>query len=404
MGYKKEALKGVGWVGSLRGVTRVVSFLKTIIIARILAPEDVGLYAIAFFMLALMEVLTETGINVVLLQKKEEVDDYISTAWIISMARAFVIAAFLFLSAPFISLFFKMPEAAGLIRLIALVPFLRGFINPSIILFQKRLQFGRDFWFRFIIFAFDAMVAISATLILKNPYGLIIGLIFGVILEIILSFVMIKPWPTLTFNKDKAREVVNRGKWMTGAGIFQYLFREGDDAVVGRLLGGASLGYYQMAYKIATLPISEVADVFAKVTLPVYVKIADDKKRLKKAFWQTTLVVTLFSTLFGLFLIIFAKPLVHLVLGEKWLPAVPALRIVSVYAILRAITQPAFTLLLALNKQERVTAITFVGIASMFICIIPLTNSFGIVGTGISTIVGILSMLPFVIYYIFKLE
>ncbi len=402
MGYKNETLKGIGWVGALRGSTRMISFLKTVIIARILTPSDVGLYAIAFFMLALMEVLTETGVNVVLLQKKGNVDEYISTAWIISMARSLVIAIVLLVFAPLIALFFKMPEAEGLIKLIALVPFLRGFINPSIILFQKRLQFGLDFGFRFTIFAFDALVAILVTLVLKNPYGLIVGLIMGVVLEIFLSFVIARPWPGLYFDKQKAHEVVNRGKWITGAGFFQYLFREGDDAVVGRLLGVAALGYYQMAYKIATLPISEVADVFAKVTLPIYVNISEDKKRLKKAFWQTTMVVSSFSFVFALFLIISAHPLIIIVLGHKWLPAVPVLRIVSIYAFLRAVTQPAFTLLLALNKQEEVMLITLVGITAMFASIIPLTNAYGIVGTGASTIIGILAMLPFIYYHAFK--
>jgi len=402
MGYKKETLKGISWIGALRGSTRVVSFIKTVIIARILAPEDVGLFTIAFFMLALMEVLTETGINVVLLQKKENVEEYISTAWIISISRAFLIFIVLFISSPYIALFFKMPQAVGLIKLISVVPLMRGFINPSIIFFQKRLEFGKDFFFRFAIYIFDALVAIAATIYLNSPYGLVVGLIAGVILEIILSYLMVQPWPGFIFEKNKAKEVINRGKWMTGAGIFQYLFREGDDAVVGRLLGGAALGYYQMAYKIATLPISEVADVFAKVTLPIYVKISDDKKRLRKAFIQTTIVVSIFSFSFGVILIIFARPVVALLLGEKWLPAVPALRIVSVYAIIRAIVQPAFTLLLALNKQEKVTTITLIGIVAMFIFIVPLTNAYGIIGTALSTIIGILTMLPLIFFYAFK--
>ncbi len=402
MGYKKETLKGVRWVGALRGSTRIVSFIKTIIIARILAPEDIGLYTIAFFMLALMEVLTETGINVVLLQKKGGAEAYISTAWIISIIRALIIFMVLFITSPYIALFFNMPQAVGLIKLISIVPLMRGFINPSIILFQKRLEFNKDFIFRFTIFLFDALVAILATLYLNNAYGLIIGLIAGVILEIILSFVMARPWPTLVFEKDKAQEVVNRGKWMTGAGIFQYLFREGDDAVVGRLLGGTALGYYQMAYKIATLPISEVADVFAKVTLPIYVKMSNDKTRLRKAFLQTTMVVSAFSLMFGAVLIIFAHPIVNILLGKKWLPAVPALRIVSVYAIIRAVIQPAFTLLLALNKQEKVTTITLVGIIAMFIFILPMTNAYGIIGTAISTIIGVTAMLPFIFFYAFK--
>lgn len=402
MGYFQQSLKGVGWVAALRGSTRAIALIKAALIARILLPAEFGLFGIAFFTLAFLEVLTETGVNTVLLQKKQGIKDFLPTALSISILRAIFIATVLFFCAPFVANFFKLPEATGLIRATSLVSLLRGFINPSIVLFQKNLEFGRDFVFRASVFSFDAVVAILVTYITRSPMGLVWGLVAGVILEIILSYLMIKPrvWPA--WRGEKAKYIIRRGKWMTGAGIFQFFFREGDDAVVGRTLGSSALGLYQMAYKIATLPISEVADVLAKVTLPVFVKIGSDKARLKKAYFKTTLAVSAFAFFAGVGLIIFAELLVRIILGENWLAAVPALQVVSVYAILRASLQPSLTLLISLDKQENLTMITLVGIVAMFVSIFPLVNLYGIVGAGISTIVGVVIQLPLTYYYVKK--
>lgn len=402
MGYFKTVLKGVSWVAALRGGTRVIAFVKTIVIARILLPSEYGLFSIAFFMLAFLEVLTETGVNTVLLQKKQDVEDFFPTALSISILRAILIAIMLFLTAPLVATFFKMPQATTLIRSISLVSLLRGFINPSVVLFQKNLEFARDFILRVSIFAFDAVVAVYVTYMTDSPMGLVWGLIAGVLMEILLSYLMANPRTLPAWQSDKAAHIIRRGKWMTGAGIFQFLFREGDDAVVGRLLGSSALGLYQMAYKIATLPISEIADVIAKVTLPVFVKIGNDSTRLKKAYLKTTLGVSTFSLLFGASLIILAEPIVGIILGENWLAAVPALQVVSIYAMLRASLQPSLTLLISLDKQEDLTAITLFGIMAMFVSIFPLTRSWGIVGAGMSTIIGVLAQIPVTYYYVKK--
>src|SRR5256885_5562570 len=102
MGYKKDVIKGVSWIGLLRFLTKLVGFLETIILARILAPEQFGEYGIALLSLGLLEVLTETGVNVVLVQE-EDIDRHIDSAWIVSIARGVIISALLFLISPFVA-------------------------------------------------------------------------------------------------------------------------------------------------------------------------------------------------------------------------------------------------------------------------------------------------------------
>lgn len=404
MGYKKDTLRGVSWVGALRGSTRVISFFKHALIARLLTPAEIGVFGIAMLVLAFLEVVTETGVNVVLIQEDDKLlKKYIDTAWVVSILRGLFISIVMFLATPYVAKFFNSPSSSSILYAMSLVPTIRGFINPSIVTFQKYLEFQKDFIFRLAIFSFDAIVAICTTLILRSPMGLVYGIIAGAILEIILSFIMAKPRPKISFEIEKLKYVFNRGKWMTASGVFQYLFREGDDAIVGRVLDTTQLGLYQMAYKIATLPISEVGDVVAKVTFPVFVKINKDKARLKKAYFQTTLAVTAFTAPMGILLILFAREILLFVLGSQWVSAASALQAVAVYAMIRAVIAPSLTLMLAHKKQEYVSFITLIGVVALFAIILPLIGYWGITGAGIATIVASVISLPFVYYFVFKI-
>ncbi len=245
-------------MGALRASTRGLAFVKIAVLARLLLPEQFGLFGIASLVLSFLEIATETGINIFLIQEKAEIKDYVDTAWVVSIVRGFVIALILFLLAPFIASFFNSPRALGLLRLITLVPLVRGFINPAVVKYQKDLEFNKEFLLRVAVFVLDAVVAIGVAMWLKSASSLVWGMVAGALTEVFVSHLFVKPRPKLSIEMDKVRRVLDRGKWVTAAGFFNYLFREGDDIVVGRLLNTTALGLYQVAYKISTLPITEV--------------------------------------------------------------------------------------------------------------------------------------------------
>lgn len=399
MGYFRKTIVGISWTGALRGSTRIIAFLKIAVLARLLTPAQFGLFGIAALVLAFLEILTETGMNVFLIQGEGKIEDYINSAWAVSIIRGMIISAIIVISAPFIASFFKSPDSYRLILLISLVPFLRGFINPAIIKFQKELQFNREFALRFSIFFVDASFAVFFVLITRDASGLVWGLIAGVVLEVILSFILFKPRPTLAFEFEKVKRVVGRGKWVTAAGVFKYLFEQGDDIVVGRLLSTSSLGLYQIAYKISTLPITEVAQVFSKVTFPVYVKISKDAARLKRAFIKTTTVIALLVIPIGLILFFFPEKVILIILGPNWLEAASTLRVLSVFGVIKAVSDSSYALFMAVKKQEYVTVLTLVSIFGLAVTIIPLVLRFGIVGAAISALIGLSLSIPVVVYY-----
>lgn len=403
MGYSKQAIVGVSWMAAFRVISRLIAFLRIFILARILVPSQFGVFGIATLVLTFLEILTETGINVFLVQQKEDIEKYINTGWIVSIIRGILISFVIILLSPLIVKFYKSPEAYSVLLVAALVPLARGFINPSIAKFQKDIRFNMEFYYRSSIFFIESLATIILILILRSPIGLVWGLVAGAIFEVFLSFLIIKPTPRYTFDKHLFRDVISRGKWVTLSGIFGYLFHNGDNIVVGRKIGVSALGIYDMTYRISILPITEVADIIAKVVFPVYVKISHDSKRLKMAFFKTILIVSLLCIPIGVIFIIFPKEIITLLLGSRWIEAVPVLRILAIFGVVRAISGISSTVFLAVDKQEYSAAVMFVSFMVLAITIIPFIDIFGITGAGLSALAGSIAALPLIIIFLIKI-
>ena len=402
MGYFKDYIKGLSWIGGLRFFTRIIAYLKTIILARILVPEQFGIFGIASLILAFLETLTETGINVFFIQGEGKIKKYVNSAWIVSLVRGLAISLLILLSSSYIANFFNSPESLNIIRLIALVPLIRGFINPAIVILKKDLLFKKEFIFRTSVFLIEGIVVVILALTLKSAYSLVYGMIIGAFLEVILSFIFIKPLPKFSIEKEKVKKIIGRGKWVTLAQFSNLAFKEGDDVFVGRLLDTYALGIYQMAYKLATLPLTEVGEVVSEVTFPVYSKISGDIKRLKKAYFKVVASVIVLILPIGVILFFYPTQIVLVLLGEKWIGVANILKTLSLFGVLRAVDYTSLSLFLSIKKQEYVAVKNTVSFLIMIVLIIPLIFKYGLVGAAYSAFAGLLFSLPFTVYFLFK--
>lgn len=389
-------------MGILRASTRGITFLRIAILARILTPSQFGVFGVASIILAFLEILTETGINVFLIQEKGDIKKYLSSAWIVSIIRGCLIALTLVLSAPIVVNFFNSPESYSVIILIALVPFIRGFINPSIIKIQKEIEFQKEFYLRLTLFIVDAMVAIIVAFITKSAESFAYGLIASAIIEVTLSFIFFKPFPRLSFELEKVKLIIKRGWWVTLTGIFSYTAENGDNIFVGRMLNTSSLGIYQVAYKFSTLPISEITNVVNKVVFPVYSRFSEDKDRLWKAFVKVFATSSVLAVFLGAFIFIFAEQIISILLGSIWTEAVPIVKVLAFYGILRTIFGNFSPVFLAIKRQDIVAKMTFFRTGALLITIVPLVNMYGLIGAALSALISILVEIPIVLYFSYK--
>lgn len=386
-----------------RIASRGLSFIKIAVLARVLTPSQFGVFGVASLVLVLLEILLETGINVILIQTKKGIEDYLDSAWIVSIIRGVIISVMIIISSPFIASFFKTPDAIGILLFISIVPLVRGFINPAEVKFQKELNFHYEFWFRTSVFFVDAVFSIIFSLLTHSVYSLVIGLLAGAVLEVIVSFVLIKPTPKLTLKSGYFREIFHKGKWITTYGILNYFGENGDNIVIGRILGASSLGLYQMAYKLSILPISEVSDVVSRVVFPVFSKIEEDNKRLITAFIKTMTSIALGAILVGGILFAFPAEIVSVVLGPQWMSIVPIIKVLSIFGVLRTFSGPSSAVFLARGKQKYVTIMTFTRFITLIIMIFPLVSVYGMIGAGYAQMLSAIAEFPVILFLFYRM-
>lgn len=394
MGYKKDIFAGLTWLGGARGFSRGLAFLKNILAARLLSPRDFGQFGAILLVTSLFEIVTTFGLRPIIIQEKKVSKEFLSTTWTFSIIRGILIALAVTLASPLISSFFGDPGLISLLMVVALAPLIKGFVNPGIILLQKELEFSRVGVLRVLVSSIEFLATIGAALVLGNVWALLFGFLTASLAELGLSFIISSYRPRLKLKARELRLIFQRGRWLVSSNIFNYSATQGDDIIVGRLLGLHNLGFYQLAYRLANLPLTEVAEVLSQVTLPIYSKISGDTKRLKRAFLKTTFYSTLLGSLAAIFLIVFAQPLIKFLLGERWLPMVPLLRILAVFAVLRSILENIRPLFFSRGDFKTIALFDAARTAILIALILPLINRYQTRGAAAAVLISMAAIFP----------
>ena len=170
---------------------------------------------------------------------------------------------------------------------------------------------------------------------------------------------------------------------------------------VGKILGITALGFYRYAYLISTLVTREVGQVFGFISYPAYAKLQDNKPKLKIGFLKTNLLNQLITFPLSGWLFILAPEFTRLILGEKWLPIVPAMQILCLRAITASIETGS--LFKSVGKPDIITKFSLINLGIIILTIYPLTMKFGIAGTAVSVLFPVFLLKPFSLYLVKKI-
>ena len=372
------------WAFALRIVDRLFSLTRTIVLARVLSPDDFGLFGIALLALSALETFTQTGFQSALIQRKEDVRPYLDTAWTVQAIRGVALAIILFGIAPYVAIFFGEPNAAPLLRVLGLSMVFQGLTNIGVVFFQKELEFHKQFIYMFSGTLADFGVAIPAALILHNAWALIFGLLAGNLVRMIASYFVHPYRPRFKLERAKARELYTFGKWILGSSILVFLVTQGDDILVGKLLGTTMLGFYQMAYRISNMPATEITHVISQVTFPAYSKLQDNIPKLREAYLKTLQLTALLSFPIAGLIFILAPDFTKIFLGEQWMPIVPAMQILALAGLTRSIMATTGPIFQAIGKPKIETRWQVIRLTVLGILIYPFISLWGIFGASVA--------------------
>jgi O-antigen/teichoic acid export membrane protein len=371
------------WLLALRLAERLLGLARMVVLARLLVPDDFGLFGIALLSMSVLESLSGTGFNEAIIHRQGRSEDYLGTAWTVHIMRGFLLAAALFASAPLVAAFFGEPAAEALLRVLSLNLILSGLTNISVVLFQKDLEFRKLATLGAYGALVDVAVSIVAAFVLRSAWALVYGVLAGNTVRLVLSFV-VAPVVRPRFELARFKEMAGFGGWVWGANLLHFLANQGDDVVVGRMLGAPALGLYRMAFAYAGLPATEITHVVSRVTFPAYARLRDDPPALRRGHLRALQATALVSAPLAVGIAVMAPSFVRLVLGPAWLPMIVPLQILAVWGLVRSLSATTGPLFQGLGRPAVITRLVLLKLLTLAALIYPLTAAFGLAGTSLS--------------------
>lgn len=394
MGYSGKAVRGLSWAGFLQIALKGISFIKFIIIARFLIPAELGIFGVALITTGFFDAMTETGVASYLIQSDDKEHNYVSSAWVMSVARGFILSLLTLAAAYPVSIFFNNKDVLYIVLVASLIPLAKGLINPSEITFQKNLKFNKDFYYRSSIAVFDFFIASALVIIYKNALALVVALLFSTLFQVVLSFIFISPRPRFVFEKNKLRDLFHFGKWITFISASNYFVEQLDGIVVGKMFGLGALGIYELAQKFSLQLMIDGGNVFSKITFPLFALIKTDDLRTIRALKKILLLAGLLFGTLTIFLVIFSREILFVFAGTKWLSADIPLKIFSLVGLITVMMAIVTSLFLAKVRQDITAKMTFARFIILAIIIIPASSHFGIIGTSSASLMSYVLVLP----------
>jgi O-antigen/teichoic acid export membrane protein len=385
----RQVFRGGFWVFAFKICQQLLNFIRLIILARILVPNDFGLLGIALLTVAIFETFSQTGFGAALVQTKKDIRDYLDVSWTITALRGIALYALICLASSFIGKFFESTAAILVIQVVGLSIVLKAFINVGVVFFQKELEFKKQFVFGMSATCADFITAISAALLLRSVWALVFGCLAGNMMRLFISYIIHPYRPRFRLDPVKARELFGFGKWVWGSTILIFLLTQGDDILVGKILGVAALGFYQMAYRISNLAATEIADVISQVTFPAYVKIQDDLSKLSRAYLKTFQITAVTTVPLACVIFSLAPEFTKIFLGDKWTPMVPAMQALAFVGLLRSVAATTGPVFLSTNRPAIDTKLRLIQLFAVVVLIYPFTIKWGIFGTSITILISI---------------
>lgn len=375
-------------------LSRGLSIVKLVILARLLSPLDFGILGLAILSINILNVFSETGIESALIQKEQISKNDLDTAWTITVIRGIVLFCLLFLSSGWFAKYFDNNILRQVLKVIATVFLFQGFTNIGLVFFKKELEFHKTVVLDLIADAAAALAAILLAFYIRNVWALVGGTILWSIVKCLGSYKMQSYRPTLRLDWHTARDLLTFGKHVFWISIAAFVITSLDDAVVGKLLGLTMLGFYTMAFNISSVPVSGFAGVLSQVFFPAYARIQNDSERIDQAFRRAFDTATIILLPLTSMMILLAPRFTILFLGMKWSPIIPSLQVLCLFALFRAISSLFYPLHLGVNRPDIQSRIKTLDLVVFIILIYPLTLKWGLVGTSWAlTIVYFINMI-----------
>lgn len=384
----REMTRAAAWSSAGSLVMRFGTFAVGIVAARLIAPDQFGVFAVAITVHAIIVNVSDLGVSAYIVRRREDLDAVGPTVTTIALASATVLALAMAGSAPWIATQFGAAAAAGPVRILSLTVLLAGVSSvPGAVLTRG---FRQDKRFLADLGNFVASTAVLLALALSGGGALALAWsrVGG---QLVSTAVLIVTSPKRYlpgFDRDVLASVARFGLPLVGASFVGFLISNVDYIAIGRLLGAEPLGLYYLAFNVGSWPYMILAPVIASVTVAAFSRVRRDRGQLAERMGTSMATLLAVGLPANALIVALADPLVNAVYGERWAAAAAALALTAAYGAMRI---PADLLCNVAIAEGRTRAI-FLSQMVYLLALVPMTVvgvlTWGIAGAGLAHIVA----------------
>ena len=374
-------LRGLVWLGGARWAAQIFAWASTLIIARLLAPEDYGLVAMATVLTGFLEAITEMGLGAALVQSRDvsrhNVEATMGATCLLGAGATILVAV----SAPLWAHIQGDPRIVPLVRALSIGVFLTAVSNVPYSMLHKRLAFGLVARGQFVLGFTTAAVTLVGALVMQSHWALVIGYLAGKLAFTAMMIAGEPVVPRMPGRGSNVGQLLRFGGVFTADRILNYARTHIDIALVGALLGSRMVGLYVMATALARMPLEKLGSAFEPVAYPTFARLRDNRPELQRYYLGLSLGTMAIAFPAAIGLVVTAPLLVPTILGPKWSSVVVPLQVAAVVTPLVFHLGIAGALLNALGRVDlnlRITTYTSVLTIVAVIISVPL----GIVGVA----------------------
>jgi lipopolysaccharide exporter len=392
-GLVLKAVRGTFWLTAGSGVEQALRFVRNMVLARVLAPQDFGTMAIVLAVSALLDSLTQVGVREFVIQNKRSEDPLVlNGTWWFSSARGVGLYVVAFFAAPWIAQFYGNPSLVPMLRVALLGLFFKAAISTRAYFAIKRMEFRKWILIEQVGGSVGVISAIILSFVLHSVWALIIGFTLEYLAQCILSFLVCPFYPRLEFDSQALRELFSYARGMLGIPLLVYVFLNADVFVLGKLRTPAELGMYSLAVSLAQVPILLADKIVSPVLMPAFSEMQSDLDRVRRTLLRFTAILGMLLVPSLIFVSLYAVQILSIVYTMEYSAVAVPFTFLVATVMCRTLIVPLSSIYLSLGLPKRLRFYTLLRAILMLVLVFPSVKYYGLRGAAASGLISNLAV------------
>jgi len=376
----------------LRLSITALGIVSTMALARILAPADFGLVALATSMIAALEILTSFRLDVALIQNRSATRAEYDSAWSLNLIFSATLGLLVCLGATPAAQFFHEPRLSAVMLVLAASTFASGLENIGVVNFRKDLNFRREFAYSLSRKIASVSVGVSAAVMFRSYWALVAGIVSASATGLAASYLMHPYRPR--WSLVSARALFGFSKWLLLDNALYFLRHRSVNFLIGRISGTGALGLFSLAYELGTTANTNLAAPVERALLPGYARMATGLDALQGTYLATSGLTALLIVPVAVGIAAVAPLLVPVMFGPKWLTATPLLQVIGVASSISLLGSGSASICLSLGRPRLVVWLSGSYVIALLVSLALLLPHFGPLGAAWSFAIAAGTALP----------